>query len=217
MTDQKTKQFSGYAKALGDRQVRVAASSAFQDRHSDVVRQEGLDLAAFRSNPVVLFNHDHGEPVARVENIGMNAGRVEATVQFPPEGTSAKSDETYRLVKSNILNAVSIGFRVKRFEVMEDGGWDILESELYELSFVSVPANPDAVVLERGLEVGNDIVTEVRERAEQTEKDIAEIRADVVEIKSERAAEAARRRADAERRVRLQRVLLAKGLPYSAG
>lgn len=154
MSKQRT--FGGEVKAVGERQVRVVASTATLDRQGDIVVPEGIDLTQYMQNPVVLRQHDHDHPVARCSEIAVKNGRLEALVQFPPEGTSDMADETYKLVKSGVINAVSIGFMPGDWEPIDAdkgywGGRKYLSCELLEFSFVSVPANPDALVVERSL------------------------------------------------------------------
>ena len=48
-----------------ERQVRVIASTPTLDRMGDVVVAEGIRLTAYRANPVILWNHDPGSPIAR--------------------------------------------------------------------------------------------------------------------------------------------------------
>lgn len=139
--------------AVGDRQVRVICSTADVDRAGDMVVQTGIDLAAYRANPVVLWNHDPEQPIARAIEIGVVDGRLQALVQFPPEGVSAKADEVYGLVKAGVVNATSVGFMPMDSEPMDKSqpykGQRFLRSELMEFSFVSVPANRGATVVAR--------------------------------------------------------------------
>lgn len=139
--------------AVGDRQVRVICSTADVDRAGDMVVQTGIDLSAYRANPVVLWNHDPEQPIARAIEIGVVDGRLQALVQFPPQGVSAKADEVYGLVKAGVVNATSVGFMPMDSEPMDKGqpykGQRFLRSELMEFSFVSVPANRGATVVAR--------------------------------------------------------------------
>lgn len=141
-------------KALADeRQVRVIVSTSDLDRVGDVVLQDGIDLTAYRSNPIVLWNHDRDEPIARCAEIGIEAGKLTALVQFPPEGVSPQADKTYGLILAGVINAASIGFAIKDDAPLDPkkpfGGALITASELYEFSFVSVPAVRQALVVER--------------------------------------------------------------------
>lgn len=143
----------GIAKAVGDRQVRVIMSTPRVDRHGDIVEMSGVDLTEYRRNPVVLWQHDHDEPIARCAEVGIVGQRLEAVVQFPPEGTSEDADEAYRLVKAGVVSAVSVGFIPKEWSYLDEqkpwAGIRYRAVELIELSFVSVGANPDALVIER--------------------------------------------------------------------
>lgn len=144
----------GVTKAVGERQVRVIVSTATPDRYGDIVEIEGIELDNFRRNPVVLFMHDHDEPIAKCPEIGVKDGRLEAVVQFPDEGVSKKSDEVYGLIKAGVLNAVSIGFMPLEWSNLDDkqpwAGRRFIKSDMMEFSIVSVPANAEALVVERG-------------------------------------------------------------------
>lgn len=135
------------------RRVRVVCSTASVDRYGDVVVQEGIDLEAYRRLRTVLWNHDQDEPIAKTLSIGIEGDHLEADVEFPPEGVNPQSDRIYGLIKAGIVNAVSIGFGVTKAIPVSakdpKGPARIDASELWELSFVSVPANADAEILER--------------------------------------------------------------------
>lgn len=137
----------------GTRQVRVVCSTDAVDRYGDIVVQAGIDLAAFRSLKTVLWNHDQDEPIAKCISIDLVGDHLEALVEFPDEGINPKSDQIYGLIKAGIVNAVSIGFGVKKSVPIDKArpkaGSTIEQSDLWELSFVSVPANPEAVIVER--------------------------------------------------------------------
>jgi HK97 family phage prohead protease len=154
MTDRPVRAFEGgITKAVGDRQVRCVLSTPRLDRHGDIVEVAGIELTEYRRNPVVLWGHDHDEPIARCVEIGIVGQELQATVQFPPLGTSDDADEAYRLIRAGVVSAVSIGFLPKEWSYLDDkapwNGVRYRSCELIEFSFVSVPANPDAIVIER--------------------------------------------------------------------
>lgn len=139
----------------GGRRVVVVCSTGSVDRTGDLVEQSGLDLENFRRSPTVLWNHDHDHPVARAVSVDLVDGAVKAVVQFPPEGDDPEADLLYRRIRNGVVNSVSIGFGVLE-AAPADGknpkkGLRITRSELYEFSFVSVAANPDALIEERAL------------------------------------------------------------------
>lgn len=168
MADTQVRAFAGgVTKAVGERQVRVVVSTPTVDRSGDIVEVAGIDLTAYRKNPVVLYQHDHDEPVARCAEIGLNGAALEALVQFPPEGTSAKSDEVYGLIKAGVINASSIGFLPKDFTYVDPkepwNGRRFSSCEMLEFSFVSVPCNPEALIVERGLLAAEEQIKLARE------------------------------------------------------
>ena len=126
----------------GARSFGAIASTARQDRQGDVVEPSGWRLDSYRRNPVILLSHDHaGLPVARATRVAVEGGALLLEGRFPEPGASQRADE------AGLLGAVSVGFLPLRSEPLKNGtGWRYLEQELLEVSLVSVPANPDALV-----------------------------------------------------------------------
>lgn len=135
--------------ALGERQIRVVASSPVSDREKDIMVPNGVVLKNFVRNPIVLADHDRTKPIGTAAPEVKN-GRLEALITFAPLGASAKADEYCALAKAGVLNSVSVGFMPIEVKPNKAGGVDINEWELLELSLVAVPANPDALVIARG-------------------------------------------------------------------
>lgn len=146
--------FPTTAESIGERQARVICSTGGTDRAGDIVVQEGIDLSAYKMNPIILWGHDTNQPIAKASEIGVVDGKLMATVEFPPVGTSAKADEICALVKAGVVSAVSIGFTPIETEPLDPsnpkkGPQRYVKSELGEFSFVSVPANKDALTVAR--------------------------------------------------------------------
>jgi HK97 family phage prohead protease len=139
-----------FLSTVGDREIRVVASDGTPDRMNDILDPPGVQLSEFRKNPVVLAQHDNTKPIAVVPDIAVRGDRVEALIRFPDEGVSDTADEYCRLVKSGVLNAVSVGFLPVEYEPRNNGGLFYTKWTLLELSIVSVGANPNALVIERG-------------------------------------------------------------------
>lgn len=137
--------------SLGERQIRVIASDPTPDRAGDIMVPSGCDLASYRRNPVVLANHDPGKPLGTAD-VQVKSNRVEALITFAPAKASQTADEFCALAKAGVLSAVSVGFNPIDSEPIGGAGRRYNEWELLELSVVSVPANPNAVVLERSWE-----------------------------------------------------------------
>jgi HK97 family phage prohead protease len=139
------------ADKVGDRQIRVIVSTPGSDRVGDVMEPMGCDLKAYRRNPVVLLNHDRTKPIGTAV-VEIKSDRVEATITFAPAGVCDEADEACSMAKAGVLNAVSPGFIIKEASPIKGGGSRITKWELLEISLVTVPANPDAVVTQRSLD-----------------------------------------------------------------
>jgi HK97 family phage prohead protease len=141
-----------FASELQDGQVLAWLSSNQVDHMGDVVEQDGVDYSAFMAaGGPVLWQHDVKHPVARTLRIGVVNGRLQALAQFPPPGTSSQGDECYRLIKAGIVTGTSIGFLPRQWELIDPrkSGLRFTETELCEFSFVSVPANRDALIIDK--------------------------------------------------------------------
>ncbi|WP_316214311.1 HK97 family phage prohead protease [Bradyrhizobium sp. SZCCHNR2032] len=149
------KAYAANAEALAEkRQVVVVCSTPQVDRSGEIVVQEGIDLSAYLTNPVVLADHDPTRRVARAIEIGVADGKLCATVQFPPAGEIPHADVLYNEVKNGLVNTVSIGFQPIETEPLDKanpkkGPQKYIRCELMEFSFVGVPANPGAVIVAR--------------------------------------------------------------------
>jgi HK97 family phage prohead protease len=154
------------------RQVLVRASSPSVDLAGDIVEQSGIILSAYHANPVVLWQHDPAQPIARAIQTGMSGGNLTALVQFPPTGTSEQSDEAWRLIQAGIVSTVSIGFDPIKTEPLHGGrrGVKYLQSLLLEISFVSIPANGDAGVIARAARSGARISAETSNQLAEIEE-----------------------------------------------
>jgi HK97 family phage prohead protease len=124
-----------------DNKFHAVFSTASEDRHGDVVEQ-GWDLKHFKKNPVYLDSHNYDSIeniIGRVNTIRVKDGSLQGDIEFAldnPKGLLA-----YKLAEGGFLNTSSVGFIPKAFS---DKG-NIIDSELLEISAVSVPANAEAL------------------------------------------------------------------------
>jgi len=134
--------------AEGGRNFDAVISTAREDRDGDRIPLKGWQLGKFQQNPVVLAGHDHSAfPVAKAESVRVTDNALRMVGVFPPPGSSQRSDEARALVNAGILRAVSVGFRaLARPTPNALGGFDYSTQELLEVSLVSLPANPDALI-----------------------------------------------------------------------
>jgi HK97 family phage prohead protease len=129
--------------------VEAVISTENIDRDRDIIYQDGWQLSHYRENPVVLWAHLHREPpIARAVKVEVDdRNQLVAVDRFTPRDINPFGFMIYNMVQQEFMNATSVGFRVLKYEIdNERRGYDIIEQELYEHSFVPVPANPDALV-----------------------------------------------------------------------
>lgn len=140
-----------------DEQARTfwaVASTEKIDRQGDLIDAAGWDFSNFRQNPVIAWAHDYSQPpVAKALELRVDDGRLLFLAQFPTAEEYAFADTIWRLYKGGYMRAFSVGFAPldSRLESrMIDGravtGNHYLKQELYEISCVTLPANPDALV-----------------------------------------------------------------------
>ena len=132
----------------------AVASSPTVDRQGDLIEPTGWDFANFLKNPVIPWAHDYtSPPVARALAMKVDQGRLLFQAQFPTAEEYAFADTIYRLYKGGYLRAFSVGFAPLESEVATHkvGGRTLTgtrytKQELYEISCVTLPANPEALV-----------------------------------------------------------------------
>lgn len=116
------------------------------DRMGDVVEIGGIDLKAFRKNPVALWQHDAESPIGTWADVRKEGGRLIGKLQLAAAKTSPLIDRLRQLIEQRVLRAVSIGFRALEIKPTGEGfGLRFLKSELVECSLVSIPANAAAL------------------------------------------------------------------------
>lgn len=100
----------------------------------------------------VLFNHDHDAVVGHIENAWIEDNRGKALIRFDED---EQSDTIFKKVQSGTLRGVSVGYAIKRYEVLDEPDavssngrftgpdtYVVTDWEPLEVSIVSVPADP---------------------------------------------------------------------------
>ena len=125
--------------------IKGLASTNAVDRAGDVINHDawiqknGLDN--YKTNPIVLFNHDYNKPIGRATSLEVTENGLEFGAKI-----SKSSGEIKDLIKDGVLGAFSVGFRVKDADYnKETDGYTIKDAELFEVSVVSVPCNQGAM------------------------------------------------------------------------
>ena len=143
--------FKGPGIKVGDTDVPLmfVASEESPDRMGDVIASAGWQLENFKQNPVFMLSHDHsGLPIGTVPAIGVEGKQLISTVRFDsgdPEAMAVKGK-----YERGVMRAVSVGFRALDFEERAESGKQrgilFKSTELLEISAVSVPAHPAALI-----------------------------------------------------------------------
>ena len=127
----------------GSVNIKGYASTNDTDRAGDVIEKEAWEkggLDNYTNNPVVLFNHDYNRPIGRATGLETDDRGLKITANI-----SKSAGDVTNLVKEGILRGLSVGFRVRDADYIEEtDGLKISDAELFEISVVSVPANQSA-------------------------------------------------------------------------
>lgn len=132
----------------GTRTITGIASTPKQDRDNDIMDMDG---AQFALPMPFLWQHKHNEPIGEVTAATVTSEGIEITatiVNITDEGPlKNRIDEAWQSIKSGLVKGLSIGFRLLEYQYLDDSyGLHIKEWEWYELSAVTIPANPDGKI-----------------------------------------------------------------------
>ncbi|WP_198328405.1 HK97 family phage prohead protease [Psychrobacter faecalis] len=130
------------------RTITGIASTPKQDRDNDIMDMEG---AQFALPMPLLWQHKHNEPIGEVTAATVTSDGIEITatiVKIEDDGPlKNRIDEAWQSIKSGLVKGLSIGFRLLEYQYLDDSyGLHIKEWEWYELSAVTIPANPDGKI-----------------------------------------------------------------------
>ena len=138
--------------------------------------EECINLERFNNGlGTALFNHDRGAVVGHVEKVWIEDNRGKALVRFDED---EKSDMIFKKVQSGTLQGVSVGYSIKRYEVLDDKDsissngrfkgpdtYVVTDWEPLEISIVSVPADPTVGVGRSAEEIHTSIDTQEEEKS----------------------------------------------------
>lgn len=121
------------------------------DREGERIAIDGWRLDEFKRNPIILWSHNPMEPmIGKAENIRFRTinGRKKLTFEPVFHKLNEMSTLIAELVEKGWMKTVSVGFRPYQKE-----GDTFTDQELLEISFVNIPANPEAtqLALSKGL------------------------------------------------------------------
>ncbi len=130
-----------------ERIITGVATTPTPDRMGDVVEPLGVK---FKNPLALLHQHRADQPVGTVKFEKPTKDGIKFEARLPKIADAGplkdRVDTAWGEVKSGLVRAVSIGFRPLEYAIMEDGGYRFVESEVLELSLVTIPANADATI-----------------------------------------------------------------------
>lgn len=144
--------------------------------------EECINLERFNNGlGTALFNHDRDVVVGHVEKAWIEDNRGKALVRFDED---EQSDTIFQKVQSGTLQGVSVGYSIKRYEVLDEKDsvssngrfkgpdtYVVTDWEPLEISIVSVPADPTVGVGRSAEEIHTSIDTQEEEKS-MDEKEI---------------------------------------------
>jgi HK97 family phage major capsid protein/HK97 family phage prohead protease len=130
----------------GERVIQGIATTPTPDRMGDIVEPLGVNY----KNPMpLLWQHQSDQPVGQVRFDKPSKDGITFTAKIAkiddPGRLKDRVDEAWQSVKAGLVRAVSIGFRPIEMSFM-DNGIRFIESEVLELSLVTIPAQQDALI-----------------------------------------------------------------------
>jgi HK97 family phage prohead protease len=141
------------ADTEGQRRITAAVSSEAIDRDGEIITAAAMKAAfpVFMKNPVILASHQHKLPDGESSVIGKVASwsqKGKETVCVIEFADTPLGLRYWTLYKGKYQQAFFIGFRSIRTERRTIDGKSVtvhVDIELYEISAVAVPSNPEAL------------------------------------------------------------------------
>jgi len=130
--------------------LSARVSTIDRDREGEVILPEGIDFTRYRANPILCWQHKLDIPaVGKCISINADSRGLNCRFQFAP---TPFGKELFSLYSGSYLRAFSISFAPLDFDRPTATHRSI---ELYEISAVNLPSNPQALVqaIGKGLSV----------------------------------------------------------------
>lgn len=191
----------------GKKLYEFVLSSNAIDRHFERMDVKGIDYSNFKNNPQAFWNHrSTDKPIGKWEDIYVQGDKLYGLLDIHEETDEARTLKN--LVDKGYINATSIGFYSKKIEkepVPDDikefarNNWveNIIihrQSELIEVSLVTIPSNPEAIriksvtdfqnnkinkkeldAIEQSIKIGQVLSSKNKQKLEEAKNNIDEV------------------------------------------
>lgn len=114
------------------------------DAYGDTVQPGAFAKSLAKRKPKMLWQHDMDEPIGVWDEVREDAKGlfVQGRLALKTEG----GQEAYELLSIGAIDGLSIGFRTIADEIVQGGTRILKEVDLWEVSFVTIPADQAALV-----------------------------------------------------------------------
>jgi HK97 family phage major capsid protein/HK97 family phage prohead protease len=129
------------------RTIEGWASRPEIDRVGDIVEPLGCNLKV----PMpLLWAHRHDEPVGHVVAAKASKDGIKISAKLArilePGPLKDSVDKAWQAVKAGLVQGLSIGFKPREYEPLDDGGYRFTKTDIFELSLVVIPACASATI-----------------------------------------------------------------------
>lgn len=144
----KTNGYIEKATKLAEGEVDVVVTTPDWDAQGERILPEGVNYKSYlKGNNVILWGHDgFNLPVGNATKMWMEGRQLMARAKFYLKDDFPR--KLYQYVLDGVVKAVSIGGMVDEWD---EDGMTIKKLTMKEFSFVSVPANENALVASKSL------------------------------------------------------------------
>lgn len=152
------------AKATADGyDARFVVSSTHPDRVGDTFSKESLRKLTATKRLIALWQHDSKSVAGYWENFKLSGNKLIASLKLADTnlGKMIRS-----LLDSGVPLGSSVGFRILEGQPNKHDGYEFTDVDLMEISVVSTPANPQAVLLAKSFGFDDSIFTPPKESAD---------------------------------------------------
>ena len=136
-------QAKAYTNEAGERIVEGIATTPAVDRAGDTIDPLGVDFDLSKRPIKMLWQHDPERPVGRVLSATATPQGISFVAKLAAPGANPAIDQRWQDITAGLVDSLSIGFRATKPPKQTRTGWHYPGTEWLELSFVTIPANPE--------------------------------------------------------------------------
>lgn len=148
--------------------ARFVVSSMAPDRVGDTFSKAALQKLTDTKRLIALFNHDPKSICGYWENFKVSGGKLIADLKLADTNLGKM---IRKLLDSGVPLASSVGFRGLEAKENKHDGYEFNDVDLMEISVVSTPANPQAILLAKSFGFDEEIFTTAKASANETQAD----------------------------------------------